>query len=183
MTFLKVTRRIVDTHLGKSEAGVGEMKRRVDQVDETADAIPARRDGGFSLVEMVVTVTLMGLAMIPLMVAALSLVKNSSFNRNATRVETVLSNAADRVNRATESCDYTIYYEAAVQAEGWSESQVSVNYAWYTPGATATTAGTWQAGACPAGGYSDGLVQRVNITVTSPDGRISRSVQVVKSNI
>lgn len=159
------------------------MRRRVDGENDTAAASRARHDDGFSLVEMVVTITLMGLAMIPLMVAALSLVKNSSYNRTATRVETVLSNAADRVNRATESCDYTIYYEAAVQAEVWAESQVSVSYAWYTPGASATTSGTWQAGACPVSGISDDLVQRVNITVTSPDGRISRSVQVVKSSI
>jgi len=149
----------------------------------TQSSTSARRDQGFSLVEMVVTVTLVGLAMIPLMIAAWTLVKNSSYNRNATRVETTLSNAADRVNRAPESCDYGIFLEAAVLAQGWEASQVSATYGWYQPGATATTPGTWQAGACPAGGYTDGLVQLVSITVQSPDGFVQRSIQVVKSKI
>jgi prepilin-type N-terminal cleavage/methylation domain-containing protein len=167
------------------------MRRRVDGTEQTAAATRARRAGsrrtqdeGFSLVEMVVTITLMGLVMLPIMVAAYSLVRNSSFNRTATRVETVLTNAADRVNRATESCDYAIYVEAAVQAERWDESAVAASYAWYEPGATATTPGVWHTGAaCPPSGYADGLVQRVDITVTSPDGRVTRSMQVVKSEI
>lgn len=170
------------------------MRRRVDGTDSAATAPSARtgpppkdtqpQDSGFSLVEMVVTITLMSLVMLPLMVAAWSLIRNSSFNRTATRVETVLSNAADKVNRARETCDYTIYYQAAVQSEKWPTSQVSVAYAWYEPGPSATTAGVWHTGAaCPSAGYTDGLVQRIDITVTSPDGIVTRSMQVVKSEI
>lgn len=160
------------------------MKHRRTEHEMAAEgSTSARRDRGFSLVEMVVTVTLVGLAVVPLMIAAWTLVRNSAFNRNSTRVETTLSNAADRVNRAPESCDYRIFLEAAVLAQGWEPEQVSAVYNWYQPGTTATAPGVWQPGACPAGGYTDGLVQLVSITVESPDGFVQRSIQVVKSKI
>jgi prepilin-type N-terminal cleavage/methylation domain-containing protein len=159
------------------------MHRRVKHEVAAEGSLSARRDRGFSLVEMVVTVALVGLAMIPLMIAAWTLVKNSSYNRNSTKVETTLSNAADRVNRAPEGCDYSTFLEAAVLAQKWEPEQVSAVYSWYEPGATATAPGVWQPGACPAGGYTDGLVQLVTITVESPDGFVQRSIQVVKSKI
>lgn len=140
-------------------------------------------DAGFSLVEMVVTLALMGIALIPIMMASWTLVKSSGLNRTATRVSTVLSNAADRVNRAPESCDYGVYLQAASLAEGWGTDNVSAVYHYYVPGATAMANGSWETGACPGGVYEDGLVQKVDITVISPDGKLHRSVQVVKSQI
>ena len=161
------------------------MKNRRNQIEVAPPgSSPAPRDRGFSLVEMVVTVALVGIAMIPLMIAAWTLVSNSSYNRNSTRVATALSNAADRVNRATESCDYTIFMEAAVLAQDWDVSQVSATYMWYEPDdASALAPGIWHTGACPAAGYTDGLVQLINITVRSPDGDVQRSIQVIKSKI
>lgn len=162
------------------------MAHNRQPVEEAQAADVPRRDAGFSLVEMIVTVALIGIAIIPIMIAAYTLVKNSSYNRNATRVETVLSNAADRVNRAGGSCGYTDYYQAAVQSAGWDVSQVSVQYEWYEPGANAGVAGVWHADpdGCPDDtGYTDELVQRITISLNSPDGFVHRSVQVVKSKI
>ena len=159
------------------------VKWRIEHDGMSHRSARARRDQGFSLVEMVVTVTLVGLAMIPLMIAAWALVSNSSYNRNSTRVETTLSNAADRVNRAKGTCDYGIYLEAAVLAQDWQPEQITATYSWYEAGTTATALGTWHSGACPADGYSDDLVQLVDITVRSPDGFVQRSIQVVKSKI
>ncbi|MEQ1698553.1 MAG: prepilin-type N-terminal cleavage/methylation domain-containing protein [Ilumatobacteraceae bacterium] len=155
-------------------------------VEDAQPAEQPRHDAGFSLVEMVVTIALIGVAVIPIMVAAYAMVKNSNYNRNATRVETVLSNAADRVNRAGGDCGYTDYYNAAVQSAGWKTEQISVQYEWYEPGVNAAAPGVWHidADGCPDGtGYTDELVQRITITLTSPDGAVSRSVQVVKSKI
>jgi prepilin-type N-terminal cleavage/methylation domain-containing protein len=162
------------------------MARNRQRVEEAPAADDPRRDAGFSLVESVVAVALIGISVIPIMVAAYALVKNTSYNRNATRVETVLSNAADRVNRAGGSCGYLDYYQAAVQSAGWNIDQVEVHYEWYQPGATAAVPGIWHADpdGCPDDtGYTDELVQRVTITLESPDRTVTRSVEVVKSKI
>ncbi|MGB8860649.1 MAG: prepilin-type N-terminal cleavage/methylation domain-containing protein [Ilumatobacteraceae bacterium] len=150
-----------------------------------AQSTSARRDAGFSLVEMVVTIALMGVAMVPIMMAAYVLVRTSSFNHNSSKVETVLNNAADRVNRAGGTCDYHEFMEAAALAQHWDADRVTWTYAWFEPGATATANGTWHtaATACPSTGYDKDLVQLVDITVTSPDGVVQRSLQVVKSRI
>lgn len=143
----------------------------------------ATTDRGNTLVEVIVAVTLIAVAVVPMMVASWTLVRSSSQGRARARVETVLGNAADRVNRAPEQCDYAIYAQAAVLAEGWSTSQVTATYEWYEPGASAQVQGTWHTGACPDGVRPDGLVQRVDIRVTSPDGAVSKSIQVVKSDV
>ena len=141
------------------------------------------RDKGSTLVEILVAIVLTSVAVIPLMAASWVLVRNTALNRSNSKVETVLNNAADRVNRAPGSCDYTIYYEAAAQAQGWDHTLASATYQYYTPGATAAQAGTWTDGPCPNGTYTTGLVQLVNISVSSPDGQVHRSIQVVKSNV
>jgi prepilin-type N-terminal cleavage/methylation domain-containing protein len=142
-----------------------------------------RGDGGFSLIEIVVTITLMAMIVVPLLMAASTTVKTSAAARNLAKVDTVLNNAADRVNRAPELCDYTIYIQAAALSQGWSAGQVSATYQYYTPGATAAAAGTWSSGACPGGVHTDALVQKVTITVTSPNGVVRRTMEVVKSEV
>jgi len=146
-------------------------------------AAPARRDSGATIVEVLMAIVLVAIAVVPMMVASWTLVRTTNVNRFSAKVETILGNAADRVNRAPASCDYRIYYEAAALAQGWSASLVTASYQWYEPAASFPASGTWQAGSCPEGALADGLVQRVDLTVTSPDGRLHRSIQVVKSDI
>ena len=154
-------------------------------IRRAAEPSPERdRDQGLGLVEVVVAVVLVGVAMIPLMLAALTTVEASSMRRTATRVETVLANAADRVNRAGETCaGYDVYVKAAALAEGWESTQASASYQHYVPGPAPTVAGTWEEGTCPGGVRPDGLVQLVTITVVSPDGKITRTMEVVKSDV
>lgn len=155
---------------------------RTAQWDDEAAPAPSR-DAGFSLAEAIVSVALMALAVVPIMLAAALTVRTSSQSRTLARVETVLANAADRVNRAPESCDYSVYVQAAALAEGWQTSQAAVAYQYYVPAASATQAGAWQTGACPNGVRPDGLVQMVTITLTGPDARTVRTIQVVKSEV
>jgi len=155
---------------------------RTAQWEDEAAPLPSR-DAGFGLAEAIVAVALMALAVVPIMLAAALTVRTSSQSRSLARVETVLANAADRVNRAPESCDYSVYVQAAALAEGWQSSQAVVSYKYYVPAATATQAGTWQTGACPNGVRPDGLVQMVTITLTGPGARAVRTIQVVKSDV
>ncbi len=141
------------------------------------------RDCGYTLTEVLVAVTLMGVAIVPIMTAGIVTINASASSRNAARVESVLANAADRVNRAGESCDYDVYVQAAAQAEGWSGAQATASYSYYVPAASPTTLGTWVAGACPGGVRPDGLVQKVTITVTAPNGQPTRTIAMVKSNV
>jgi Tfp pilus assembly protein PilV len=157
------------------------LRLEPEQIEEPVDA--PTRDAGYSLTEAIVAVLLMSIAVVPIILAAGVSVRSSSQSRTLARVETVLSNAADRVNRAPESCDYTVYVQAAALAEGWEVSQTTVNYKYYEPAATALTEGNWVAGACPNGTRPDGLVQMVTITVAGPDGKTLRSIQVVKSDV
>lgn len=145
----------------------------------------AGRDRGFSIVEVVVTITLMAMVLVPIMSAVVMSIRASSQGRSASEVETTLVNAADRVNRATKRCDYLPVVRAAVQTRGWNPDLASVTQERYVPGATpAEPGGGWIAGACELNtAPAAGLVQRVIITITSPDGHIQREIQVVKGRV
>ena len=151
----------------------------------------ARHDRGFSIIEVVVTVTLMAVVIVPILTAVATSVKAGSQTRSAAQVETALVNAADRVNRADLKCSYAIYAEAAVQSQGWGASQASLSYAYwvpgaYVPGATPALPGSWSTDgkACEiADTTTEKLVQRVTISITSPDGDINRVIEVVKSRV
>lgn len=155
--------------------------RRVRVVDKPG--VARARDGGYSLTEVVVAIALMGIAIIPVMLVGILNIRTSSQSRTAARTATVLSNAADRVNRASEGCNYDVYVQAAALSEGWAPSTVSASYQWYEPAGDPTVLGTWHEGACPGPVRPDGLVQKVTIRVVSPDGKIDRTMVVVKSDV
>jgi Tfp pilus assembly protein PilV len=148
----------------------------------------AGRDRGFTLIELLITVVLLGTVIISILAAVQTNIVASSRSRSAARVESAIVNVADRINRAPKRCDYTIYANAAVQTEGWDTSTVSIeqwhyDYDGYDGGAI--TAADWQAGACE-GSITDPpdlLVQKLRITVTAPDGTVSRSIELVKSDV
>jgi type II secretory pathway pseudopilin PulG len=145
-------------------------------------------DAGFSIVEIVIAIVLMGTVVVAILNAVSTSVRASSVSRSAAQVETAVVNAADRVNRAPKRCDYSIYAQAAVQTEGWEPDRATVTHEYYVPGSDATVQGTWQTGVagapgCPGPAPTDLLVQRVTISITSPDGKVRRNIQVVKSDV
>ena len=160
------------------------MAKRMEQ----EHAAPDVRDRGVSAVEVVIAIVLIGTVVVAALNAMFTSISASTTSRNAAQVETAIVNAADRVNRAPKRCDYTIYAQAAVQTEGWPASSASVAHEYYIAAADPTQQGTWAIDpgltpACPADEPETLLVQRVTIQITSPDGSVSRSIQVVKSDV
>lgn len=152
------------------------------------DGSPAVRDLGATLIEIVITIALLGIVVAGILTAAATGARVSSIDHSAAQVETAIVNAADRLNRAPKRCDYTVYAQAAVQTQGWDPNTIGVSQEYYLPGATAADEGVWAAGsaaapACPDATPTDLLVQRITLTITSPDGEIHRTIQVVKSDV
>ena len=143
------------------------------------------RDAGFTVIEVIITIVLVSLAVIPIMDATLTSIRASTIAREAAEVETVLGNASDRVNRAPTLCDYTIYVEAAALSKGWPATKASATYEYYVPGssALAATPGTWAPGACPGNVRTPRLIQLVTISMTSESGKVTRTVKVIKSDV
>jgi prepilin-type N-terminal cleavage/methylation domain-containing protein len=169
----------------------GERLRRSRHERMHAHGARSAGDEGFTLVEVVITITLIALTIVPILDATFTSIKASATAREVAEVETVLQNAADRVNRADPLCDYKIYVEAAAIAKGWDATQASATYQYYLPGANAlasspgawTVSGSNPTDACPGGNRSARLIQLVTITVRSDSGSINRTIQVVKSDV
>ena len=140
-------------------------------------------DRGFSLVDIICSISLIGIVVIPMINATFTAITTSSTARQVAEIETVLQNAANRVNRAPSDCDYAIYIQAAAQSKDWDPSRATATYQSYVPGSSATVNGTWAAGGCPNDVRTPGLVQLVTITSVNDTGAITRTIKVVKSDV
>lgn len=149
-------------------------------------------DGGYTFVEIVITVALLAVVVVPILNAVVTSIEASSRGRSAAQVETMVVNAADRVNRAPKACDYYTYARAAVVSRGWDASTVTkFEQAYYEPTLSGpaqidlSQPGGWVFGssACRLDEPSELEVQLVRIQITSPDGKVSRTIEVVKSDV
>jgi hypothetical protein len=143
----------------------------------------ASRDDGFSIIEIVALIAVMAIVLVPVTDACIGAIRASSMTTDIAQIETILQNAADRVNRAPKACDYTVNAQAASQQVGWSKEQVVVTQKHFVPGANPKVPGTWAPGACVGSLPTELLVQLVTVKVTSPNGNVSRTIEVVKSDI
>jgi type II secretory pathway pseudopilin PulG len=138
-------------------------------------------DCGFSYVELVVAVVILGIIVVPVFDVFTSVIAGSSKATADVKVDMVMQGVADRVNRAAMSCDYTPYVEAAAEMAGWPDSAATVSHMRYAAGAGGSV--TWIAGACPAGGVNVTLIQMVQVTMNDPHSGATRTLQMVKSNV
>lgn len=144
-----------------------------------------RRDRGVTFIEILVTITLLGTVVIAVLAAAQASVRASRVSREASRVESALLTAAERIERAPRSdaayrCDLSGPVYAAAQLKlGVSQAEAPL-YATVTY--QHLTAGGWVDGACPGGSYQANLVQRITITMTSPNNGLERTLDVLKGD-
>jgi hypothetical protein len=138
---------------------------------------------------VVLTIVLISMVIVPILDATVTSIRASTTVREIAELETVLQNAADRVNRAPTLCTYEVYVQAAALAKGWQAEQASATYQYYVPGpsALAADAGSWTTDpsdtACPGGSRTPRLIQMVTISMQSESGSITRSIKVVKSDV
>lgn len=169
------------------------------------DAVTRRGDHGMTLVEVVITITLMSMVVLAVMTAVLTSVRASITSRHTAELETVLINVADGVNRAPKSCSgmdgnppYWNYVLQAVNSQWPSYTGAPTVEVWhYVPASeqvgetplqngdlpTLQLPGDWVLGACEMNDPQPLEAQRVVITVSSPDERARRSIEVVKSDV
>jgi type II secretory pathway pseudopilin PulG len=154
---------------------------RLTTTHRRSDEPIRRSDRGFTMIEAVVTIALTASIVVALLAAVRTSVKASSTIYTAAQVETTLINAADRVGRAPQRCEYDEYVEAAAVAAGWPTTSAHADVELLV-GNTGDPVADWAPQACPdAVGPFD--VQRLTIRVTSPDDAISRTITVVKGNV
>ena len=149
-----------------------------------------RPDRGVTFIEIVITIALMGTVVLGVLAATRASVRASSISREASKVESALLTAAERIERAPRSdatykcpvSDFSGPVQAAAQlklgvtlAEAPTYAKV-VRYEHLFEGA-------WVDGACPSATESqENLVQRITISMTSPRTGLTRSWEVLKGD-
>jgi type II secretory pathway pseudopilin PulG len=152
----------------------GRTMGHVEAATAVSDEDPAR-DRGSTFVEVVVTIVLVGVIIVPLLAAVRTSIRASSVAESAV-VETVLVNAVDRVNRAAiTDCDFTGEVKAAVETRGWPAGAATVEHAYLQ------SDGSWS----PTQGPLDceDQVRLITVTITHPDANITRTLEVVKGDL
>ncbi len=147
---------------------------------EQLDRRRANADGGFSFVEIIVAVSMMGVVVLAILTATRTSIRASSISYQSAQIETVLLNAADRVQRVNSVvCDYEQYVDAAVP-QGWDTALVTSSSQLLKSTLTGNPVDDWQP--CVSANAADAVV-RVTISATSPTGDITRTMVVVKSDV
>ena len=158
--------------------------RTHSKMSATDGAQTSQTDRGLTFVEVVLTVVVMGIVIVPAFQALLSSVRMSQMSMEAAEVQTVLQNAADRVNRAPISICYQQYVQAAALSQ-WGTSgasTVTVSEQRYVPRQHPGSV-VWEPTTCTSSAPPTGAVQSIVITVRGPSTGLTRSIEVVKSAI
>lgn len=146
-----------------------------------------RRDAGATLIEILITIVLMGTLVAGILTLTQTSIIASKTSEEAARIESALLTAAERVERADRllfPCDDDLPkpVEAAAQLKLGVTPEQAPNYAKVVT-EHLDGSGNWAPGACPGGVYQPNLVQRITITMTSPETGLTRSLEVIKGDI
>lgn len=158
-----------------------------------SDPLPSiHRDRGASMVEILVSVLLMGIAVSTILPALWVSVRASQTSDSQAEVIAVLSDAANRLSRAgwvvcpedDATGGYEVQVDAAAAEKGWGPSAVGITaISYWDPAAQVwTMTNTLEDGGCAGVDDSvtpDQTLQRVTVTAATPDGRFTRSIEVI----
>jgi type II secretory pathway pseudopilin PulG len=136
-----------------------------------------RSERGDTLVEVLIAIAVVGISSTALLAGLATAINLSGTHRGQANADVVLVSAADSVkNQTYVACP-------SVSTASYNPTQgVSLPAGWSNSNLTISTVKGWNGSAfvaCPA---TDGKLQLVTITATTPDGRSTESVDVVKRN-
>lgn len=132
----------------------------------------ARRDSGETLIEILAAVVIIGLAGVAIVTAMTVSIRLSDYHRKQATSSAILHNYAEKLAAAYLPCSAANSQPYTLPAQSGFGTPVIVVAYW-----TGTAFGTTS---CPPGG--DPGVQRVTLTVTSTDNRVSDNIIVVLRN-
>jgi type II secretory pathway pseudopilin PulG len=174
--------------------------RRTDhQLDIDRDQRDGRRgraDRGYTLIEQLIGIALMGTIVMAIMGGMWAVVRVSVMNDERAKVQAIIGGAGDRLtNYAHVKCPeqdtlntYLNEVRAAADTVGWPHSTVEItDYRYFHPD-TGTWEDTysWQSSDCttnPVFLTREKTIQKITITVTAPNGGYSQSIDIVKADI
>lgn len=134
-----------------------------------ARAVGAAADDGFTLVEMLLAVAILGLGVLTVVGGMMTSILVSDLGRRSADGQGALRTYAEAVANDTYSNCATTYPAAGFSVPAGYSTTLAVSY--WDPSATSFIA------TCPA---TDAGLQRVRLTITANDGRGSESVVVAK---
>lgn len=128
-----------------------------------------RADGGFTLVDMLLAVAILGIAVVTLVGGMMTSIRTSDLERQSAEALTTTRAYAEAVaNDTYVDCAANYAASGASLPAGMSVAQI-VRY--WNPSTTSFVA------TCPA---TDSGLQRVSVTVSTSDGRATESIKVGK---
>lgn len=167
----------------------------VDEHDVTTRR-SKRRDGGFSLAENLVAISLMGTVIMVIIGAMWSSVRISQFSDDQAKVEAVLGGAVDALGSvAFQPCPVVggvNKYEEFAQigagsVDGWAPSTVKItSMQWWDPIEQDWTYDNGIGDAvCASTAFMSTAktMQLLTVTVTTPNGEYSRSIDVIITDL
>ena len=150
----------------------------------------APRDDGTTFIELLVTIVLTGTIVLGVLAATQASVRASRVSREASRVESALLTAAERIERASrDDADYECPLPVDLSGPVYAAAQLKLGVSsgdapmYASVGYEHLSGGVWQPGPCPPPSESQqNLVQRITITMTSPNNGLTRTMEVLKGD-
>ena len=151
------------------------------------------RDGGYTLVEMLIAIILMGSIVLSIMGGMWAVVRASNQNDERAKVQAVLGAAGDGISNyryiacPEEDGGYEEFGQKAAAAVGWPLESVEItNYQYWNPDIDGwAESNSIQGTDCNpnVGLTTSKTLQKLTIQATAPGGGYSTTIDIVKADI